>query len=98
MFPQNLAEGVFRAAWQAMQRWLHASLSQFHSCNIPTFAKLVWQHSSSKAHAFPVFALSKGFQDEHGLQAGPGVVRAVTLVGTTIQKCEDINFSKLAIK
>ena len=38
------------------------------------------------------------FLKAHGLSAGHGVTRASALVGTALTACEEVNYTKLAIR
>ena len=63
--------------------------------------RLLWQHYTLKDGSpviQPLFVMNDAFMRAHMLQYGQGLTRANSLVGLTLQPCEEANFSKIAIR
>ena len=85
-----------------MLLWLK---EQFEACrggSLQTFARFMWQgvkQNDGTRLVQPVFTMSDSYMKAHMLTASTGVTKAAGLAGTEpLQPCEEINFSKIALR
>lgn len=88
-------EDIYISAWQSVNLWLESRLRQRNGAELGLLGKFTWEFKKDKLGQIsfrPIFILGSSFSKEHHIRTQRLHYNQV------IAPCEDINYSKLAIK
>ena len=88
-------ETVYRESWAALNAWIETKLSKRKGAEIPMLGSFTWEmkhQGDGRVMSRPLFMMSESFVKDHKVR------RQRIHKSPDIQKPEEINYSKLAIK
>jgi len=87
-------EEIYISAWQSANQWLESRLKQRKGAELGLLGKFTWEFKREKGEISfrPLFILGSSFSKEHHIRSQRVHYNQV------LAPCEEINYSKLAIK
>lgn len=87
---------IYTESWMALNSWIESKLSRRKGVEVPMLGQFTWEFKTLEGqndlHCRPIFILSESFIKEHHVR------RQRTHKLPLIAPCEEINYSRLAIK